>query len=80
MLGSHGRQERRDVLEILDDRYDEGATIITSQLVPKHWHEYIGEPTLADAICNRVLHRAHRIELRGESLRKGQPKPEAAGA
>lgn len=66
------------MLEILDDRYDTRATIITSQLAPKHWHEHIADPTLADAICDRVLHRAHRIELRGESLRKGQPKAEAA--
>ena len=75
-LAPLGDQERRDVLEILDDRYDTRATIITSQLAPKHWHEYIGDPTVGDAICDRVLHRAHRIELRGESLRKGHPKAE----
>jgi hypothetical protein len=46
------------------------------QLAPKHRHEYLGDPTLADAIRDRVLHRAHRIELRGESLRKGHPKAE----
>ncbi len=79
-LAPLGDQERRDMLEILDDRYDAGATIITSQLAPQHWHEYIGDPTLADAICDRLLHRAHRIELRGESLRKGQPKAEAGEA
>jgi DNA replication protein DnaC len=75
-LAPLGDEERRDVLEILDDRCDTRATIITSQLAPQHWHEYIGDPTLADAICDRVLHRAHRIELRGESMRKGPRKVE----
>jgi DNA replication protein DnaC len=79
-LAPLGDPERRDVLEILDDRYDAKATIITSQLAPKHWHEYIGDPTLADAICDRVLHRAHRIELRGESMRKTAPKTDGGTA
>jgi DNA replication protein DnaC len=63
-------QERRDVLEILEDRYGLRLTIITSQLPPAQWHEYIGEPTLADAICDRLLHNAHRIVLQGPSRRK----------
>ncbi len=63
-------QERRDLLEILEDRYGMRATIITSQLAPPHWHDYIGEPTLADAICDRLLHNAHRIVLKGPSRRK----------
>jgi DNA replication protein DnaC len=63
-------QERRDVLEILEDRYGLRSTIITSQLPPAQWHEYIGEPTLADAICDRLLHNAHRIVLQGPSRRK----------
>jgi DNA replication protein DnaC len=63
-------QERRDLLEILEDRYAMRSTIITSQLAPPHWHDYIGEPTLADAICDRLLHNAHRIVLKGPSRRK----------
>jgi DNA replication protein DnaC len=63
-------QERHDVLEILEDRYATRSTIITSQLPPAQWHDYIGEPTLADAICDRLLHNAHRIVLQGPSRRK----------
>jgi DNA replication protein DnaC len=63
-------QERRDLLEILEDRYATRSTIITSQLPPAQWHDYIGEPTLADAICDRLLHNAHRIVLQGPSRRK----------
>ncbi len=62
--------ERRDLLEILEDRYGTRSTIITSQVPPAHWHEYIGEPTLADAICDRLLHNAHRLVLKGSSRRK----------
>jgi DNA replication protein DnaC len=63
-------QERRDLLEILEDRYGTRSTIITSQLPPTQYHDYIGEPTLADAICDRLLHNAHRIVLQGPSRRK----------
>jgi DNA replication protein DnaC len=62
--------ERRDLLEVFEDRYDNRATIITSQLDPKHWHDYLADPTLADAICDRVLSRAHRLVLKGPSRRK----------
>ena len=62
-------QERRDLLEILEDRYGTRSTIITSQLPPTQYHDYIGEPTLADAICDRLLHNAHRIVLQGPSRR-----------
>lgn len=62
--------ERKDFLEVVEDRYGVGSTIITSQLPTKAWHEIIGEPTVADAICDRLLHQAHRIELKGESMRK----------
>ena len=65
-----GPQERRDLLEILDDRYGARSTIVTSQLPPAQWHDYIGEPTRADAICDRLLHNAHRIVLKGPSRRK----------
>jgi DNA replication protein DnaC len=63
-------QERRDLLEILEDRYGSRSTIVTSQLPPAQWHDHIGEPTLADAICDRLLHNAHRIVLQGPSRRK----------
>jgi DNA replication protein DnaC len=58
-----GPRERNDLLELLDDRIGTRATLITSQLPPAHWHEYIGDPTLADAILDRLLNRAHRLAL-----------------
>jgi DNA replication protein DnaC len=61
---------RRDLLEVLEDRDGLKSTIITSQLEPQLWHDYIGEPTAADAICDRILHAAHRIVLKGPSKRK----------
>lgn len=67
-------KQRRYLLEILDDRYHHRATIITSQLPVKHWHEYIDEPTLADAILDRLIHGAQQIHLKGESLRKRKSK------
>jgi DNA replication protein DnaC len=68
--------ERRDFLEILEDRYGLAATIVTSQLPPAQWHDYLSDPTLADAICDRLLHHAHRVVLKGPSRRK-EPAPEA---
>jgi DNA replication protein DnaC len=62
--------ERRDLLEVLEDRYGTRATIVTSQLDPKLWHQAIGDPTLADAICDRLLHNSHRLMLKGPSRRK----------
>ena len=62
--------QARDLLEIVEDRYDKGSLIITSQVPINRWHELIGVPTLADAILDRVIHNAYRIELTGESLRK----------
>lgn len=69
--------ERRDMLEILEDRHGRGATIVTSQLPVEHWHETIGDPTLADAILDRLVHNAHRLALAGDSMRKRRtlPKP-----
>jgi DNA replication protein DnaC len=61
---------RLALLQILEDRYAKRPVIITSQLPVAAWHEYIGEPTLADAILDRITSNAHRIELKGESLRK----------
>jgi DNA replication protein DnaC len=63
-------QERRDLLEILEDRYGTRSTLVTSQLPPTQWHDHIGEPTLADAICDRLLHNAHRLVVKGPSRRK----------
>lgn len=62
--------ERNDLLELLDDRVGTRSTVITSQLPVEHWHDYLADPTLADAILDRVLHAAHKIALKGESLRK----------
>jgi DNA replication protein DnaC len=64
--------DRKDLLEIMEDRHKLKSTIITSQLAVKHWHEYIGEPTIADAILDRLLHNAYKIELKGESIRKSE--------
>ena len=61
---------RMDFLELIEDRTGGGATVITSQCPVKEWHPGIGDPTIADAICDRVLHNAYKIELRGESMRK----------
>jgi DNA replication protein DnaC len=63
-------RQRRDLLEILDDRYGTRSTLVTSQLPVEHWHESIGDPTLADAILDRLVHNAHRIALKGKSMRK----------
>ena len=63
-------RSKRDLLGILDDRYDKSATIITSQLDVKQWHAYIDDPTLADAILDRVVHNAYHLDLSGDSLRK----------
>jgi DNA replication protein DnaC len=63
-------EQRRDVLEIVEDRYDVHSIIITSQLPVDRWYEIIGDPTLADAILDRVVHNAYRIALAGDSLRK----------
>ncbi|MEK7717004.1 MAG: IS21-like element helper ATPase IstB [Pseudomonadota bacterium] len=62
--------ERRDFLEICDQRYQTGSTLLTSQLPVASWHAQIGDPTIADSILDRLVHNAHRIELQGESLRK----------
>jgi len=62
--------QRRDLLELLEDRYGRKSTLVTSQLPVTSWHEAIGDPTLADAILDRIVHNAHKIELKGESMRK----------
>ena len=71
-LASPDEEQRRDLLEILDDRYQQRSTIITSQLPTTHWHEHLNDATLADAILDRLLHNAVRVELKGDSLRKNK--------
>ena len=63
-------EQRHDMLEIVEDRYGRGATLITSQIPVDKWHQLIGQPTLADAILDRIIHNAHRLQLNGDSLRK----------
>ncbi len=65
-------QERQDLLELLDDRVGSRSTLITSQMPSSAWHQWLGEPTIADAIMDRLMHGSHVIELRGESLRRGR--------
>jgi DNA replication protein DnaC len=62
--------ERRDFLEICDDRYQRRSLLLTSQVPVAHWHEQIGDPTLADSILDRIVHNAYRLDLNGESMRK----------
>ncbi len=69
-LAPLNQAERNDLLEVIDDRVGTRATLITSQLPTEHWHAYLNDPTLADAILDRVLHAAHKVALTGESLRK----------
>ena len=63
-------QERQDLLEVIEDRHGSGSTIVTSQLPVEHWHEVIGDPTIADALLDRLVHNAHKITLKGESMRR----------
>ncbi|TFE65733.1 IS21-like element helper ATPase IstB [Methylacidiphilum caldifontis] len=72
-------EQARDLWEILDDRYQRAATIITSQVPIAQWHGLFADSTIADAILDRVVHQAYRIELRGESLRKTLPPAAASG-
>ena len=65
-----GPDQRRDLLEIVEERYGRGATLITRQIPVDRWHDIIGDPTLADAILDRIVHNAHRLKLRGDLLRK----------
>jgi DNA replication protein DnaC len=72
-------ERRRDLLEIVEDRYERRSTIVTSQVPIDRWYEIIGNPTIADAILDRLVHNAYRIELSGESLRRRRP-PEPVAA
>lgn len=62
--------QRTDLLEIMEDRHGVRSTVVTSQLPVRNWHKAIGDPTLADAILDRLVHNAHKLELKGESMRK----------
>lgn len=73
-LASLTPDQGRDLLEIVDDRHGRGSTIVTSQLPVEHWHEVIANPTIADAILDRLVHNAHRLTLKGDSLRKAAAK------
>lgn len=72
--------ERSDLLELLDDRVGARSTIITSQLPLAAWHEWLGEPTVADAILDRIVHGAHKIALKGESLRRSRTESSAVAS
>jgi DNA replication protein DnaC len=74
-----GPEQRHDLREIIEDRYGRSVTLITSQIPIDRWHHLIGEPTLADAILASIVHNAHRLQLRGDSLRK-QKAPKIAAA
>ncbi|MGH7419931.1 MAG: IS21-like element helper ATPase IstB [Candidatus Rokuibacteriota bacterium] len=71
--------ERRDIIEVIEDRSERASTLIASQLPAKEWHAVIGDPNLADSICDRLLHNAHRIELKGPSIRRTKAAPKATG-
>jgi len=71
--------ERRDFLEVCEDRYQLRSTILTSQLPVAQWHTQIGDPTVADSILDRLVHNAHRIEMQGESMRKRKNNPDSKG-
>ena len=73
-LAPFSEENRRDLLEIVEDRHDRRATIITSQLPVEHWHDALGAPTLADAILDRLVHNAYKVTLHGESMRKRPAK------
>ena len=75
-MGDNNPATRADLLEIIDDRAAHKATLITTQLPVEHWHGWIGDATIADAICDRLMQRVHRLTLTGESLRD----PEASAA
>jgi DNA replication protein DnaC len=78
-VGGFDALGRRDLLDLLEDRYDRRATLVTSQFPVRDWHDLIGDPTMADALLDRLTHHAHRIELLGESLRKLSPEVRHAG-
>lgn len=69
-LTALGTRQRQDLFDFVDDCHRNRSLVLTSQLPSEKWHDYIGDPTIADAVLDRVLHGAHQIELKGESMRK----------
>lgn len=69
-LSKLGDKERRDILEVFEDRHNMSSTIISSQMPVEKWHDIIGDPTIADAVLDRVVHNSHRVTMKGESMRK----------
>jgi DNA replication protein DnaC len=74
-LGVPKDSQRHDLLEVLEDRYGRVSTVVTSQLPREKWHEWIGDPTIADAILDRLVNNAYKVELKGHSRRKTQTEP-----
>jgi DNA replication protein DnaC len=72
-LDTFAKEQQHDLLEIFEDRHERRSTLITSQLPVKHWHDILGDPTLADAILDRLVHNAYKITLKGDSMRKTKP-------
>ena len=70
LLNPMNDTERRDLLEVMEDRYDKSSTVIATQMPTKTWHEALGDPTIADAICDRLVHNAHVLKLGGPSIRR----------
>ncbi len=68
-------EQRRDLMEVIDDRHQRASTILATQIPVERWHDAIGDPTYADAILDRLIHNAYRIELRGELMRRRKPTP-----
>ena len=73
-LGHLDETQRHDLLEVLEDRYGKRSTVVTSQLPIRNWHDWIGDPTLADAILDRLVHNAYKVQLKGPSRRKTDAK------
>ena len=76
-IGASNRSTPRDLYEILEERYGRRSTILTSQIPVDKWHAFIGDPTYADAILDRLVHNAHRIDLAGDSLRRRRSRSTA---
>jgi len=72
-LGTPTEMQRHDLLEVIEDRYGHVSTVVTSQLPVNKWHEWIGDPTVADAVLDRLVHNAYKLDLRGSSKRKEKP-------
>ncbi len=70
LLNPMTETERRDLLEVIEDRYDKSSTVITTQVPTKSWHEALNDPTIADAICDRLVHNAHVLKLGDPSIRR----------